>query len=89
MVGRYQLDVLIGRGGMGVVYRARQASPRRNVALKMILAGHHAGPQALDRFVREGDAIARQASNSCSSEGNSGGHCQEYRDEEDAHLRGI
>ena len=59
MVGRYQLDALIGRGGMGVVYRARQASPRRNVALKMILAGHHAGPQAIDRFVREGDAIAR------------------------------
>ena len=32
----------------------RQASPRRNVAVKMILAGHHAGPQAVDRFAPRG-----------------------------------
>jgi eukaryotic-like serine/threonine-protein kinase len=52
------LDVL-GRGGMGVVYRARHAALQRMVALKMILAGAHARPEELVRFKREAEAAAR------------------------------
>jgi serine/threonine-protein kinase len=58
-VGQFVLRDEIGRGGMGVVYRAWQPSLGRMVALKMILAGHHAGPGAVSRFVREGQAVAR------------------------------
>jgi WD40 repeat protein len=51
------LDVL-GRGGMGVVYKALQGGLNRLVALKMILTGEHAGPQELARFRREAEAVA-------------------------------
>jgi hypothetical protein len=44
---------------MGVIYLARQLRPRRYVALKMVLAGEHAGPEQLARFRTEAEAVAR------------------------------
>jgi tRNA A-37 threonylcarbamoyl transferase component Bud32/dipeptidyl aminopeptidase/acylaminoacyl peptidase len=58
-VGGFVLGEELGRGGMGVVYAAEQTALRRRVALKMILAAQLAGPQALDRFRREAEAVAR------------------------------
>jgi WD40 repeat protein len=55
----YRILAEIGRGGMGVVYQAVQLALNRPVALKMILAGAHAGPQEMARFSREAEAVAR------------------------------
>jgi serine/threonine-protein kinase len=58
-VGPYRVLRLLGSGGMGVVYQAEQPRPRRVVALKMILAGPHPGPDRLARFRRETEVAAR------------------------------
>src|SRR5439155_21947732 len=55
----YQILGTLGRGGMGVVYKARQRDANRSVALKMILGGEDAGPEALARFRTEIEAVAR------------------------------
>jgi eukaryotic-like serine/threonine-protein kinase len=55
----YEITHELGRGGMGVVYHARHIRLNRSCALKMILAGAHAGPGDVARFVTEAEAIAR------------------------------
>src|SRR5262249_1101428 len=55
----YEILGILGRGGMGVVYRARQLAANRLVALKMIRAVEHASPTDRLRFQLETEAVAR------------------------------
>jgi len=57
--GDYQLVEEIGRGGMGVVYRACQTNLRRDVAVKMILRGQLASAADRERFQTEAESAAR------------------------------
>jgi WD40 repeat protein len=59
VIGDYELLTEIGRGGMGAVYAARQISLDRLVAVKLILAGHLATPDEIERFQREAEDVAR------------------------------
>ena len=55
----YEILGLLGKGGMGVVYRARQKSLDRIVALKTVLVSQLADPSAVQRFEQEAQAVAR------------------------------
>ena len=58
-ISGYDLIEEIGRGGMGVVYKARQTTLNRIVAIKMIIAGPFASPEHFTRFRNEAESVAR------------------------------
>ena len=57
--GEYELIEQIAKGGMGVVYKAKQVKLNRIVALKMILSGQLAGEEEIQRFKTEAEAAAK------------------------------
>jgi eukaryotic-like serine/threonine-protein kinase len=58
-IGAYRILGLLGEGGMGIVYEAEQASPRRTVALKVVRAGQFVDDHRVRMFQRESEALAR------------------------------
>ncbi len=58
-LGDFRIVREVGRGGMGVVYEAEQVSLKRRVALKVLRFGGAADEQALERFRREAETVAR------------------------------
>ena len=56
---RYRIDALIGKGGMGVVYRARQLNIDRDIAVKVLKRDKLGDAPTLERFVREARIISR------------------------------
>ncbi len=58
-IGKYQVEQLLGRGRMGVVYKAFQQDLNRSVALKLLAEGGHASQKQKELFVKEAQAIAK------------------------------
>jgi serine/threonine-protein kinase len=54
----YEVEAVLGHGGMGIVYKARHLRLNRTVALKMLLAGAYVGLEQRERFLREAEAVA-------------------------------
>jgi serine/threonine-protein kinase len=54
----YEVEAILGRGGMGIVFKARHVRLKRPVALKMLVAGAYAGSHERARFEREAEAVA-------------------------------
>jgi serine/threonine-protein kinase len=54
----YEVETILGRGGMGIVYKARHLRLNRSVAIKMLLPGAYAGLEERERFFREAEAVA-------------------------------
>lgn len=59
VIGGYAILETIGRGGMGVVYRARDLELQRDVALKMIISGEHVSDRHVQRFLAEAATVAQ------------------------------
>jgi WD40 repeat protein/predicted Ser/Thr protein kinase len=59
VIDGYEIGELLGRGGMGLVFRAEHKGLKRPVALKIILSGAHAGTEERARFRTEAEAVAR------------------------------
>jgi len=58
-IGRYEVQEEIARGGMGVVFKARDPAANREVAIKVMLGGGASNPTRLKRFDREAKALAK------------------------------
>ena len=61
LLGEYELIEELGRGGMGVVYKARQKGMNRLVALKMIIGGRYSSDDSIRRFYQEAKAAGKLA----------------------------